>query len=516
MATRVVRSAWETMALAVATWCVLIVFSSPAEAASTITLQQAVHFAAPDGSDIVAEAGTYQVEATESRLSLTAEGRAPLLLDAKPTTHDEKTDTPLAITVSGEDPDLLHVVLLLPKGQALDAVGSLSGTRLRGTQVVIATTAQIHASVKQAGPVIVRAPNDFDLAYRYAPIHYQDTDSTNYRADYITRFDYDGNTIAFDNWEHLTNFPLAAHAYYSVVETCTHWYIVYGVYHPRDWTDGNEQEHENDLEGFLSIVRKDGTSYGRLEGMVTVAHEDFYSFVPPGSPPRNGHESIDGTLTMQQYDGSLRPLTVQQAKGHGLKAFPFTSDFHGNPNEDGIIYFPSRTRAGVPASGNDRHVDYMLLDFLAAGGLWQRQLDEAPLARSQAQSFAKWGTFKGDEGGGCGGSYSSPFRTCASDSARTPWGWDDHDDGPIYVGEMALDPAHLTAHYFSGLGAFSTKYIRNRYASDMKARGYRHGNVPRGWSKEMKNSLGQTVVLDDRTERVNLDDLFSRLTTTCP
>ena len=38
-----------------------------------------------------------------------------------------------------------------------------------------------------------RGPSDLDLAFYHAPIHYQDTDSTNYRADYITRVDYDNN-----------------------------------------------------------------------------------------------------------------------------------------------------------------------------------------------------------------------------------------------------------------------------------------------------------------------------------
>ncbi|MGH2362530.1 MAG: hypothetical protein ACRDGM_18550, partial [bacterium] len=100
------------------------------------------------------------------------------------------------------------------------------------------------------GPVIVDptppgSRPDFDLAYYHAPIHYQDTDSTNYRADYVTRFNYDGNNMtATDNWENLNKFPLAAYAYYSVVETCTHWFIVYGFFHPRDWAQGFGQEHE--------------------------------------------------------------------------------------------------------------------------------------------------------------------------------------------------------------------------------------------------------------------------------
>ncbi|BFU96679.1 MAG: hypothetical protein NTNFB02_34010 [Nitrospira sp.] len=509
-----VRSARDIVIRVSVAWCIFIGLSSPAEAAPTVLLKQPVHFIGSD-ADVVADAGTYQVEAADSRLTLTAEGRESLLVEAQTTTHSETIDAPFAVTLPGEDQDVVHLVLLQPNGQALDAAGSLSGTRPRGAKMALATASQIHAAVLQV-PIVggYRPPSDFDLAFHHAPIHYQDTDSSNYRADYITNFDYDRNMIATDNWEHLAAFPLAAHAYYSVVETCTHWYIVYGFFHPRDWTDSAaDQEHENDMEGLLLIVRKDRTPYGKLEGMITVYHLDFFSFTPPGSPLQNGHENIDGTITMQQYEGVWRPLTVQQAKGHGLKAFPYTSDFHGKANEDGIIYFPSRTRAEIPTSGNDRHVDYMLLEFFGPGGLWPRQLDEAPLSRSQAATFAKWGAIKGDGGGGCG---SGITVTCSTDSPHPPWGWDDQNDGASYVGEMALDPAHLTAHYFSGLGAFSMTYLRNRYASDLKARGYRHGSVPRGWSKEMKNNLGQTIVLDDRTERVNLDELYSRLTSTCP
>ncbi|MEH1922732.1 nuclease A inhibitor family protein [Nostoc sp.] len=75
------------------------------------------------------------------------------------------------------------------------------------------------------------------LALYHAPIHYQDTDSTKYSGDYITRFDYDNDWRGTNNWDNLILFPLSAHAYYSVAETCTHWFITYSFYHPQDWTD---------------------------------------------------------------------------------------------------------------------------------------------------------------------------------------------------------------------------------------------------------------------------------------
>jgi hypothetical protein len=68
-----------------------------------------------------------------------------------------------------------------------------------------------------------------------------------------------------------------ATAYYSVVESCTHYFISYSFFHPRDWSDTIfDQEHENDLEGALLAVRKDGSTFGRLEGMITVFHTNFF------------------------------------------------------------------------------------------------------------------------------------------------------------------------------------------------------------------------------------------------
>ncbi|UUZ49895.1 hypothetical protein LP420_07065 [Massilia sp. B-10] len=40
-----------------------------------------------------------------------------------------------------------------------------------------------------------------DLAFRYAPVHYQDTDSSDYPSEYITAFDYDGDRDASNNWD---------------------------------------------------------------------------------------------------------------------------------------------------------------------------------------------------------------------------------------------------------------------------------------------------------------------------
>ncbi|QRK06313.1 hypothetical protein JQX13_40415 [Archangium violaceum] len=290
------------------------------------------------------------------------------------------------------------------------------------------------------------------LAKRWAPIHYQDVDVTGShslggRSDYISRVDFDGDWSGTNNWDNAASRPLTAHAYQSVVETSSHWYIVYTFFHPRDWSDTIfDTEHENDGEGVLLIVERDGTEYGKLIGAVTVAHKDFFSFLPDGSPISAGAESVDGKLSLAPFEGVQHPITAQEAKGHGLKAWP-AYDIVG----DGVKYYPSLTTAEEPSSATDSDVRYKLIDIYGSEGLWQR--------RGLSELFVSEGTFRGDTSGGCG----LIAGLCSSNSANAPWGWDDGNDGPIQRGEIASDPAKLAAHYFSPSSRFSTTYTFNPF-----------------------------------------------------
>lgn len=383
---------------------------------------------------------------------------------------------------------------------ASSLVGTLSRPRRLGAALALAAGAALvlGACAEPGDPADdaterseLTTASDAALALRYAPVHYQDTDDTNARADYLTRFDFDGNMRADDNWDNFSSGSVAAHVYYSVVESCTHWFVVYGFFHPRDWSDTPfDGEHENDMEGAMFVVRKDGSAEGKLEGAITVYHTDFFSYKAPGSTWTNGNEDIDGTLSLQTFEGVGHPKTSQQAKGHGLKAWPFTGDFDGGSNQDGIIYFPSSTGvAESPSNGNDRDVRYKLVDFFA--GLWPAQFPQS----SSNLTYASFGTFRGNSSGGCG----SGTKSCSSNSANTPWGWNDGNDGPVAKAELGLDPAHVVDHYLDGLGSFSTKYIRNTYLSDLKARGFTSANRPSGFPSDL-----------------NPDALYAKLTTTCP
>lgn len=332
-----------------------------------------------------------------------------------------------------------------------------------------------------------------ELAFQHAPIHYQDTDNSDYSAEYISAFNFDGDWNGSNNWDNEPGRLKRAAVYYSVVESCDYYFINYGFFHPRDWSDVIfDQEHENDLEGVILLVEKNASTFGRAVAMVTVFHRDFYSYARAGSGLTSGEESIDGDMAFQTEQNISRVKTAQEAKGHGIKAWPQIRNFTGQSNQDGIIYFPSKTQSEEPSSGNDRQVSYRLIPYREAGGLWERALAEAN--SGQRYTYQNWGTFRGDRSGGCG----SGWKLCGSNSANTPWGWDDKDDGESYRGEFALDPAHLFEHYFNGLKPGNDRYVTNFYLDDLLASGFSESNRPSGF-----------------TEQLNLDALFAKRGATC-
>ncbi|OIJ68645.1 hypothetical protein WN71_007020 [Streptomyces mangrovisoli] len=303
------------------------------------------------------------------------------------------------------------------------------------------------------------------LAAWWAPVNFQDVDTTGETAlggksDYITSYDYDGDLNGRNNWENTSQFPLAAHVYYSVVQTPSFTYLLYTYFHPRDWSDGvldNYQEdlseHENDSEGALVVVANDGSTYGKLEAAITVAHSNFYSWVPDGSDFTSGQESVDGTLPLKSDphgDGHGRPFITQQPNTHAAWAEGYLSRERSEyASGDGVVYYPGST-AEVPDSANDRDVQYTLTDIFASNGMWAN--------RGLTSLFATTNNFAGDDSGnpygakcGAGGVLGPANGTCDTDAANPPWAWDDGDDLPGR-GYLATDPAELVWDYFDWSG----------------------------------------------------------------
>ncbi len=103
------------------------------ETLDTVDLEKPVHFVTPETMDTVAAPGTYRVETAErDRLKLVSEKRnRTVVVMALPITHVERIATPIALQIRDDD-KFPHVVLLMPDGNGLDAVGSYDAVRSRG------------------------------------------------------------------------------------------------------------------------------------------------------------------------------------------------------------------------------------------------------------------------------------------------------------------------------------------------------------------------------------------------
>jgi len=122
------------------------------ESVETIVLDRAIHFSTPDATDTVAGPDTYRVMAGEShRLKLMpSKGKPVVVVDALTTRHEENISSPVALYVR-DDEKLPHVVLLLPGGDGLEALGSYDATRSRGIRSFQLTPIQIRKALKEKG-----------------------------------------------------------------------------------------------------------------------------------------------------------------------------------------------------------------------------------------------------------------------------------------------------------------------------------------------------------------------------
>jgi len=275
------------------------------------------------------------------------------------------------------------------------------------------------------------------LAARWAPIHYQEVSFDNSRADFIIKIDFGGTWNTIGNWDRLDHVQaLTGAVYYSVTETATHWYIIYMFYHPRDWD--NIDQHENDIEGLISIVRKPFTKmmnehfpFGIFTGMITVAHNNYYSYSNVLTANR---ESVDAGVKFEKgSDGLPHPCSYQEPLGHGCYAYKgrLRPYIRYAPVQPGQVL--TRPDDIVPRERNvTKHASYELIDITQPGGFWEKRW-----SGKVGEPFVKSGQLAGTKHG--------------LNAANPPWRWADLNDGPdLQAGNMTYDPAYLVWQYFSG------------------------------------------------------------------
>jgi hypothetical protein len=335
---------------------------------------------------------------------------------------------------------------------------------------------------------------DLEVASRFSPIFYQALGDKP-RSDYITRFDFDGDWRGDNNWNNAANkdLPLKAYIYFSVSETATHFFIHYAVYHPRDYKGGERKgallskliregtkrggkydptgladeatlAHENDMEGALVVVVKDGTDLNDAHVVfVETLHHNNFSHYRPG-------DTQEGMSPIKLEGG--RPLLYVEPKGHGIESFD--GDEKQTAKKTFLRYIYTG-RADNPGQGDFicsdlekgpcKSVGYQLTPL---AGLWAKaaakpnetygvvfDYGEIKLMTSLAAGEPKERSFKV-------GTVGCAFlgKVGGINMARPPWGWFDRDERDQKLGLWFFDPATVIKKDFKLDEKFSTAYVR--------------------------------------------------------
>jgi hypothetical protein len=329
---------------------------------------------------------------------------------------------------------------------------------------------------------------DREIAAAFAPVFYQALGDKP-RSDYITNFDFDGDWRGNNNWENTDdkNFPLRAYIYFSVSETQTHFFIHYAVFHPRDYKGGERKglvlseiiregtkhgkdhdptgwmaeagvAHENDMEGALIVVAKNGKDLARARTVFveTFHHNDFSPYLQGESAPKGF-----GFFKTEER----RALLYVEPKGHGIEAY--SGDEKQTAKKEFLIY-KYTGKAEDPEKQNDSSVGYDLLPIETT--LWaqarSRKSENDPtyadahdygqfslnvvqkngkIGQEKIKIGAVGSTFVGDSGG--------------LNMAHPPWAWFDRNRRSDPLGLWFFDPARVIKRDFGLDEAFSTVYL---------------------------------------------------------
>ena len=322
-------------------------------------------------------------------------------------------------------------------------IGCLVGLGLLVAACALAACSSSPTAVPTAVPNEPAASHD-ELARYYSPVIYQGAASDQ---DYITAVDLDGDWIGNNNWENQPTGDLSAHVYYSVIETESHWYLFYALYHPRDYTDEPCAEsdgcHENDMESLQVVVAKDGTSHGRLQALLTLAHSHIYLY-PFDDAVARGALRPDGKGQLIED----HPAVWVETYGHGI---------YGKPQilVPGKVTYRAGDQAEVPEGIKDDDVRYELVSIYDT--LWQHRAEIGP-GRLFDNPFDYQGrvlpaSFDGEDWG--------------VDKANPPWGYNQEIDDKLLRGDFLLDPAKALAYFAKVTGELSRTYLHNPFLADL-------------------------------------------------
>ena len=287
------------------------------------------------------------------------------------------------------------------------------------------------------------------------------------KSDYLARTDLDGDWRGDNNWKNAPLGSSQAYVYYAVMETDTHWFLVYNFFHPRDYSDKCIAGtcHENDNEGMILTIVKDGSPFGRLQVMESLAHNNIYSYRNDRSVKKGVH-NIDGDVEL--HDNS-HPTIFIESGGHGVYGSRDGHSRYSLRNDSfkvgtGVTYVYKGV-AERPKHPDDRDVGYQLLPIYdhwwvrahERDGKKERTFDAyyayQPYGNRPRPKFKEIaGSFYGREHG--------------KNKAKPFWGWHDNRTRKkkvLATGQWGLDPAYGVSRNLRMPSPFSLNYRFNPY-----------------------------------------------------
>jgi hypothetical protein len=312
---------------------------------------------------------------------------------------------------------------------------------------------------------------DLDLARAYAPWIFHAVHPTRGRQDLPAPVDFDGDLDGGNNWEDLPRCELVPTAGYSVLETSTHWFLTWHLFHPRDWDLidlGLHMTHEGDGENLQIVVEK---ASGRVALLFTQAHYRGRACARSDSGLGDGKVKLRGEPLLLDDDGRPDPrghhaAVFVQSRGHGIYAVgddcaevSIGADGRATFEAQGLVLRPARAgeRVAEPPLDAAQPVPYQLESMVAK--LWplylrgeligeDRLLDgpwrfAGPHGDVDVPRFHEADRFSGPFGPDRG---ISPF--------AVDYGWDEGTLGALY-----FDPARRHAELLRVPQPWSLDYV---------------------------------------------------------
>lgn len=126
------------------------------EELDSITLERTVYFFKPGGGYVVASPGLYLVRLREDSqlLLIPQQGRQTLSVQAQSTRHQDQLQEPVALSVP-EKESLLHLLLLLPGGGGLEAVGAFTPVHLRSGEISTLSPEELRQALAKKSAALV-------------------------------------------------------------------------------------------------------------------------------------------------------------------------------------------------------------------------------------------------------------------------------------------------------------------------------------------------------------------------